>query len=396
MARLRSDLFRLELGGSEGRDLTIRVTLAPREFVHLRGRIGHGKLFHYETGTLGEVTVFGDKVNLVWRSEDLRPVAEKVCGIDTNFDRIVVADEDGGIGEVSLAPVVEVQRKEMEIRRRIQTRVNKNLARQRRLLRCRAERERNRVKDILNKTVVPNLLAATDGYGIGFDDLRQTTRECVRDSSGRRFRERLSGWVHGKAQELADERSPFRPRRRVYTRGTSTWCPFCGTKVSHPTWKVSRCGGCGLDYDRDRLSAVSGLVRAKTRHQGGEPWATADRALRPEVVEALKRKCAVITKIPVLPHRGHETDGRSLEQSVREVPVVASGGGLLLSAASYIGDGNSVPGDSGSTAAGHKTAMTPMTRSDPKYESDGCHKRLSFRQPSPSPSGCSQKPVGEI
>ena len=375
VARLRSDLFRIELNEQ---DFRLRIVLEPHHFVYLTGKINHGKLSEYETGALGEVVVFDNKVNLVWRSGDLRPRAERVCGIDTNFDRLVLATDDGRIDEVSLKKVVEVQQKEKEVRHRIQSNVNRNLARQHRLLKRRAERERNRVRDILNKTIVPDFLAKTDGYGIGFDDLRQTTRECIRTSSGKRFHERLSAWVHGSIQTITNDHSALAPLRPVYTRGTSTWCPFCGMRVSHPTWKVSRCSGCGLDFDRDRLSAVSGLIRAKTRHKRGEAWATADRALRPEVVEALRRQCV----IPVLPHEGHETTGRPFEQVVREVPVVASDGGLLLSAASYIGDGNSDPGYSGSTTAGHKTAMTPMTRSDPKYESDGCYKRLSFRQPS--------------
>lgn len=254
MARLRADLVRTEL---KGRDLKLRVVLAPRQFVFLMGKANHDKLSEYAMGTIGEIVLFDDKVNLVWRLQDRRPRARKVCATDTNIARVVVANEDGRIDEISLKEVADIQRRERETRRRIQAKVPKNLEKQQRLLRKRSGRESRRVKDLLHKKIVPELLAKTSGYGIGFDDLRLTVRECIADSSGRHFRERLSMWSHGAIQGIANDHSALAPMRLIYTRGTSSWCPPLRNKTL-----PSQVEGLALSRLQSRLRqgpAVGGL-----------------------------------------------------------------------------------------------------------------------------------------
>lgn len=371
MARLRTDLFRVSLTGN---DLVVRIGLAPRQFVYITTKIFHGKLSEYELGSLGEMSVFEDKINLVWRFEDTRIKAEDNAGIDTNFADIVIATDR--IERVSLAKVVAIQRRHREERKHIQQVLAHNPTKQQKVLARRSKREHNRVEAIIRKEVVPDLLMKTVGYGIAFDDLGTTSKECI-TVGGKRFNERLSAWVHGQVQTITNDKSPAAPLRPVYTRGTSTWCPFCGMRLTHPTWKRSKCTGCGLLYDRDALSAVSTKVRSFAKHKKGTPWTLAKTVLRPEVLSSLQQDCT----IQVLPCKEQETREPPLEQRVREVPDDNQVGGLLQSASSSTGDG-----EASLTFAradvGQETATTPMNQNDTKYESlVDCNTRLCFQQP---------------
>ncbi len=371
MARLRTDLFKLSL---KGNDLIVRFVLAPKQFVYLTTKVFHGKLSEYELGSLGEMNVFSDRLNLVWRVEDTRARAEDNAGIDTNFGDIVVATDR--IERVSLSKITEIQKRYRDERKHIQQVLAHNPAKQQKVLARRSKREHNRVEDIIRKEVVPDLLAKTVGYGIAFDDLRTTSEECI-TVGGKRFNERLSAWIHGQVQTITNDKSPTAPMRPVYTRGTSTWCPFCGTRLTHPTWKQSKCTGCGLLYDRDALSAVSTKIRSLTKHKKGTPWALAKVVLSPEVLSSLQRDCT----IQVLPCKGQETHEPPFEQCVREVPDDNQVGGLLQSASSSTGDGRASLTFARANV-GHETVMTPMTQNDTKYEGlVDCNTRLYFQQP---------------
>lgn len=357
MARLRADLFKVKFTGNK---FVLSITLQPTETVTIEGTIEHGKFDEYSSGDLGEIVVFPDHVNFCWSHEDARPKAEHIVVFDTNMSDLVGATDDGKFIDVLLQSVVDIQKKERDARHRIQ-KATKNVARQERLLRRRSGRERERIEQAMlqrSRTqtgVIPDLLARTAGYGIVFDDLKTTSRECV-VVGAKRFNERLSAWVHGRVQELADSKSPFRPSKRIYTRGTSTYCPFCNSRLTHPDWHRSKCAGCGLVYDRDRLSAVSNLVRAKApSHRKGEAWALAKEVLSTEVVRSLQDGAT----IQVLRHDEQETREPPLEQRVREVPTKS--GGLLLSASHSTGEGTASPASAARTAAGLKTAMTPTT-----------------------------------
>ncbi len=354
--RLRKDLFKANL---EGNRLKVRVTIAPHQFVTFETEVNHGRLARYAAGSIGEMTLHEDYLDLVFAIPDDRPKARRNAGMDTNFDSIEIALDDR-IETVSLAKVVEIQRRYREERKRIRKAIPRNLEKQWRVLRRRQEREHERVDQVIHKEIVPEIFAKTNGYSLAWDDLSQTTKNCIIDSRGKRFNEHLSAWIHGKIQEIANSKSPYKPLQPVYTLGTSSFCPFDGSKLKHPEWSLSKCDECGKTYDRDALSAISGKVRSMYRHKKGEPWKTADEILPKRKVRALS-KAALFTVLPkeerVLPHLTNEKRdmGRSPSQD----------GGFPLNAASSAERGaaslTSQMGVSPSGEVGQNDWMAPAT-----------------------------------
>jgi transposase len=356
--RLRKDLFKATL---EGNRLNVRVVTAPRKFVSFDTEVNHGRLNRYSSGTIGEMTLHQECLDLVFSSPEDRPRAKKNAGMDTNFDSIGIALDDK-IEKVSLAKVVEIQRRYKEERKRIQRTIPKNLQRQRRVLSRLRKREHNRIEEIIYKEVIPEILAKTKGYNLAWDDLSQTNQNCIVNSKGKRFHERLSAWVHGKIQKIANDKSPYKPLRPVYTLGTSTFCPFDGSKLKHPEWGLSKCDECGKIYDRDALAAISTKVRSVYRHRKGEKWKTADEILPKRKVRALS-KAALFKVLPsegqVFPHLTNEKRdmGRSPSQD----------GGFPLNAASSVGRGaTSLTSESesplGEVGQNDRMALTTLAR----------------------------------
>ena len=283
--RLRKDLFKAVLQGDRF-DVRV-VTDGRRSFLEFSAMVHHGLLNTYAAiGSIGEMTLHEDYLDLVFATPDERPKARMNAGMDTNLKSIDIALDDR-VEHVSLEKVAEIQRRHREGRKQIQRAIPRNLQKQRKLLRRRSRREHERVEQVIRKEVVPEILAKTEGYNIAWDDLATTTEECIYDSEGRRFHERLSSWVHGRIQDIADDKSKNQPLPRVFTRGTSTYCPFDGSLLKHPDWKISVCSECGRTYDRDSLSAVSTKVRSMYRHRKGDPWKRADEVLPKEQVRML-------------------------------------------------------------------------------------------------------------
>ncbi len=80
------------------------------------------------------------------------------------------------------------------------------------------------------------------------------------EPKGKRLRTYLNRWPYRLYQSMIDYKSQNRTLY-VNPRGTSSECPVCGGKLEHPTWAVSRCVKCGVDYDRDRLASLAILCR---------------------------------------------------------------------------------------------------------------------------------------
>ncbi len=295
-ARLDQELVKVERRDHDG--IRVRITLAPRQYGYVESPVNH-RFWNESLGyRLGELTVVPDGVRLLVQAPDERPVTDKIAAVDLNFDNAVAATSDGLIMEMDLRPIMDLQGRMREKRKRVQKALPNNLQKQQRVLNRARDRERHRVEDLLHEAA-RGFVALMEDRALGFEDLGSLS---PKDAPGRRFKERLSAWARGKFQDFCERKSGLRPRKRNYARGTSTYCPFCNSEVAHPRWKVSRCPGCGADYDRNKLAAVANLVRQiGPPHRKGEPWKMAPEVLPPEVCKALRRQ-SLLTILP--PSRG--------------------------------------------------------------------------------------------
>jgi IS605 OrfB family transposase len=112
-----------------------------------------------------------------------------------------------------------------------------------------ARRQRDRTLDHVRQKVVPVIVEAAGGRNIIFEDLSAKEQMVVKGPS-KDLRRKLSRWAVGLIQQETGRKSPA-VVARGNARGTSSECPRCGGGVSHPSWRVSRCGTCG-HFDRDR------------------------------------------------------------------------------------------------------------------------------------------------
>ncbi len=369
-ARLDQMLVKVE---RRDRDvIRIRITLAPRQYAYVEAKVNHRFWNEYLGYRLGELTIVPDGIRLLVQVPDERPKAEKVAAVDLNFDNAVAATSDGRIMEMDLKPIMTLQQRMREKRKRVQKALPKNLQKQRKVLNRSRDRERNRVEDLLHEAA-RDFVALVEDRALCFEDLRTLS---AKDAEGRRFKERLSSWARARFQDICEAKSGFFPRNRNYAGYTSSYCPFCNSKVGHPKWGVSRCPGCGLDFDRNRLAAVANLVRQiGPPHREGEPWTMVHEVLPPEVCEALTRQC--LLTIPSSPRTIGQTDATSGSPvGLWEVPV----GSLYEADGPFIPNVETPGPDGGATSATQQPCWTtarlenrdePMTDHVPNTEPGG-------------------------
>jgi hypothetical protein len=121
MARLRKDLFKatFEDDGDGMKFIKVRIVLQPYKYVTIQGRVVHGKLHEYELGDLGEIILFPDHFNLVWRFEDKREVAERTYDFDTNMRSLDGVSDDGKVVHIDTSEIVRMQDAERRKRKHL-------------------------------------------------------------------------------------------------------------------------------------------------------------------------------------------------------------------------------------------------------------------------------------
>ena len=269
IAFLNNDMFSFEcLGGDLFR---LSVKMIPRQApITMEVHVKHRRTGEWITGRLGSLVIVPSGMRLCFMLESPIRRTDGVVGMDTNFDSLDLIRDDGKVLKVDIAPIITIQASHKRKRESVHITMSHNPAKRDRLLVEQRGRERNRVKDALHKSLhgegsdVPGFLR---GRTLVMEDLRSLSPK--KGKGGREFNAHLSSWARAAAQEILARRTPSKV---VYARGTSSYCPFCGSKVSHPRWSASRCPDCG-DFDRDLLAAVSILLRGVVRHRKGEPWA---------------------------------------------------------------------------------------------------------------------------
>lgn len=274
LARLNRELFKVMEIRRNG-TLLLRITLAPYEWVLVRAKASHRRFANWSSRPLGALLVLPEGVRLCFKGEAAVQEQAGSVAIDFNFNRITLARDDGQMTQIDIHKIMKIQANHREKRKSIQRSVVRNPARMRRLLVRKTGRERNRVKDYLHKVIHGKESVLREFVGnrvLGLEDLSRCTPEVIGRANGKKWKAKMSSWIHGEFRSIAEHHFPA--HRSYYARGTSGFCPFDNTALSHPIWKQSRCSTCGRVYDRDWLEALSGLVRFNSKHVKGAPWAT--------------------------------------------------------------------------------------------------------------------------
>ncbi len=262
MARVAQELVRVK--GDE-----LVVTVRPMEYLRfpLTDAQQHQRWGEWSEHPLGEVTLLPRHVVLPFRVPEHEPVrAPATVGGDLNLNLAAILSDDGVRVEVDLSTLSRIQRDGQKRRENVEKALPLDLYKQRKVLRGCARRQRNRTLDHVRQKVVPVIVEAAGGRNIIFEDLSAKEQMVVK-GPGEGLRRKLSRWAAGLILEETERKSPA-VVARGNTRGDSSECPRCGGGVSHPSWRVSRCGACG-DFDRDR--GASGIILVRGRSLLGVP-----------------------------------------------------------------------------------------------------------------------------
>jgi len=266
----------------------VRITIQPKHYAWLPINVVHKHFDEYSRGKPSEVLLTDTKICLTFVvGVEHKPIGRKFIATDINFGTLdtTVATTQSGVtvlentNSESIGRIGEIQSDFARRRTMIQKHVRNPQKRNRKLAECRG-RQRNRIKDALHK-VSTQQVRKNPGTSFIFENLKGIRKSG--ETKGLKFRTTLNRWPYHMYQSLVDYKSP---NRTIYAspRGTSSECPVCGGKLEHPTWAVSRCVYCGVDYDRNRLASLAILRRGL--RLCGQPFAvSADpswKALRDE------------------------------------------------------------------------------------------------------------------
>ncbi len=256
--RIDGDLFKIIDG-------TVRITLEPRRYVWLPVNTRNKHYQEYSKGHPTELLLTDMKVCLTFVISDTRSklMGGKLLASDLNFrslDMTVSSKEPSaavtGVKSEVLTKVVQIQNDFSKRRKMLQKHI-RNPQKIRTKLREAKGRQRNRIRDVLHK-LSTNVVRENPGTSFVFENLKGIRK--AGEGKNRQFRTFLNRWPYRMYQSFVDYKSP---RKTLYVnpRGTSSECPVCGGKLEHPTWAVSRCRTCGVDYDRNRLASLAILCR---------------------------------------------------------------------------------------------------------------------------------------
>ncbi len=290
IARLNNDLYKIQEMAPDG-TIRICITLAPREHVVMDIKVHHRHFAAWSRNRPGTLVVLPDELRLCFTDDTSFEKPSKTVAYDFNFKRVVFARSDGQLKEVDLSDVIAIQHHHKCKRESIQWTMAHNPAKAERLMAKTRGREKNRVDDLLHKKIHgkgSEIKPFIEGCHLGVEDLSKTTKEILKDEHGKKFNAKMSSWIHGRFEAIIVHHHP--DSESYYTRGSSSFCPFDDTGLTHPSWKESRCKTCECLYDRDRLESVVGLVRTlPPHHKKGKPWKTAGQVLSGVVVRRLQQ-----------------------------------------------------------------------------------------------------------
>jgi hypothetical protein len=290
IARLNNDLYTIQDIKPDG-TMRIRITIAPHESVIMDIKANHRHFAEWSLNRPGALVIVPYGLRLCFTNDIKIPKSKESAAYDFNFDRVVIARYDGQMKEVDLSDVIKIQKNHKKKRESIQQTMAHNPQKAQRMISKLGKREHNRIKDLLHKKIHGKnneILTFVGNRHLGVEDLHGTTHDILKDDYGRKFNAKISSWIHGIFEDIIVHH--HLDSKPYYTRGTSRFCPFCNSALTHPVWKQSKCPNCGL-FDRDRMEAVSGLVRTNTKHKKGESWAMVKDVFS-QAIEAELRKQA--------------------------------------------------------------------------------------------------------
>ena len=261
--RIDAELFKIVDG-------KIRVTMRPHEYQYIPLNTRNKHYAEYSSGIPAQLLLTDKMVCITYAvSREEKKIGDEFAGTDLNFKTVDTTTVSGdGIEHVAtehVKKIVQIQNDFSRRKKKLQKHVKNPQKRDKKMRETRG-RQRDRVNDQLNKTSTEQVKANPKASFV-LEDLTGIRKNG--ENKSKKFRTDLNRWPYRKYQRMIEYKSP---NRTIYVdpRGTSSECPVCGGRLKHPTWKISRCEKCGVDYERNRLSSLAIVLRGL--HLCGSPF----------------------------------------------------------------------------------------------------------------------------
>ena len=198
-------------------------------------------------------------LNVVFRKEVEIGMPIDVIGVDVNENNVTIAKSNGFERRVTREKNIRITY--FLKRRRIQSKI-KTGKKRKTLLSKYGRRETKRILDIYHKVanwVVKKALKTSSA--IALENLKNIRKKI---KYSRKMNGRLHRWSFRKLQLIIEYKAKMNGIPLVYVnaKGTSTYCPICGTKLSpNGQYRTMKCKRCGLIADRDIIGAWNVRLR---------------------------------------------------------------------------------------------------------------------------------------
>ncbi len=242
--------------------LLLRIPTAPGNYIFLTLHASPYHLSYVDNPDLkrGSVTITERAVSVSFSR--MVPMAEPhgYVGVDVNEKNVTISST-GGYSKsfTELKEVVEIKERYRELRAKIgkvtrqDSRINKQLYAKY------GVRERNRTLQRIHRITKEIVeCAQANQNGIKMEKLTGIGRLYRRgNGKGTSFRGRMNGWVFHQIQGQIEYKARWDGVVNLYVnpRGTSSYCPECGSHVVRLAERKLYCALCDKTWDRDALAS---------------------------------------------------------------------------------------------------------------------------------------------
>jgi len=242
--------------------LLLRIPTSPKNFIFLTLQGSEHHLAYVDDSSLkrGSATVTPDAVVIAFskETEPFEPIG--FMGIDVNERNVTASATDGWTWRYDeLGEVVEVKERYREIRARISRTVRGDRRVAKRLLAKYGRKEKRRTESRIHNITSHLVKCARERrLGIRMEKLKGIRRLYRKGNrQGRSFRGRMNSWVFRETQRQIDYKAKWGggPAWYVNPRGTSSYCPNCGSRVAPLADRKLYCPTCDINWDRDDLAS---------------------------------------------------------------------------------------------------------------------------------------------
>jgi putative transposase len=259
---VRNAFIKLDNQSYQLNHMILRIPTTPRHFIFLtlEGSDHHFSLTDDPNLKRGSITMTEGSVSIAFSKEVMQLEPFGYVGMDVNERNVTVSGTNGyerRFDEPGV--VVEIKERYREIRAKIGVVAEGDRRIGNRLLAKYGVRERNRTKQRIHKVTKEIVGYAEENHlGIKMEKLTGISKLYRKgNGQGMAYRGRMNTWVFGETQKQTDYKAAWLgvPVYLVNPRGTSRYCPDCGSRVVPLQDRKLYCQKCDKTWDRDDLAS---------------------------------------------------------------------------------------------------------------------------------------------